>query len=401
MRNLFKITCLVLITLNSLNAQRKEVYLKSFDVNKQTIATINLQNISVSIEESFDDRIYFDYSIEFTDYSKKEIDDLLKKIEVDASLLNNYLTLRASSESKMTVSSFELKSSDRNGIGVVYEDSGLKNKKTNINKENVIKRKSKESVILEINKNEVKNIENILSSFRQFEASGKQKEINVNDVKYKRSHFIVKIPSYVKLIVLGDNSNIELNPIFENVLEVTIENSSFRANELLNPKNKIKIEKGNFMVKKINGGDYILNSISNGLIGSISESKITSEFSKIEIGEIGKNNSITDFNGKLWFYDFSTEFKNFSLKSEYSKVHLFYPTTDFGLRIMANNAVNVTIFSKNGNSTGGESRVDSPYVLMDRKAKRIGDFSGDMNLEMDNGFTFLYEENFESNKEND
>ena len=65
--------------------------------------------------------------------------------------------------------------------------------------------------------------------------------------------------------------------------------------------------------------------------------KITSEFSKVEIGEIDKKSTITDFNSEYWFYNWSTDFNRFSLYSEYSKIHMFYPKTNHSIKVIGNN----------------------------------------------------------------
>ena len=117
---------------------------------------------------------------------------------------------------------------------------------------------------------------------------------------------------------------------------------------------------------------------------------ITSNFSKLEIGEIQENTKITDFNGKLWFYDFSEDFKDFNLKSEYSKIHLFYPKTDFNITAMGNNAINIKIHYPNKEIVGGTATADSLYKMINKKAKGIGKYSGDMQLEIDNGIIHIY-----------
>ena len=66
--------------------QTTEVLLKeSFPANENTILNLDLDNVAIVFEESFDDKIHLDYKMTFTRYPKKKKEKLLKGVNVKAS----------------------------------------------------------------------------------------------------------------------------------------------------------------------------------------------------------------------------------------------------------------------------------------------------------------------------
>jgi hypothetical protein len=378
---------LTLITSIPLQAQKYQIYSNSFDVNEQTTAIFNLEKTTVSIEESTDDKMHLDYRIEFENYHKSEIQLILDNINVEANLFSNHLTLTASSITKVADITYKIKT--LNSLVIKEEFFKLKE-----NSNNTV-RKHKDSVIKEINKSPKEIFKDFFKAIKTEDKNGKSKKINKSNVKIMKSHFIIKIPPYLKLTINGKESQVTLFSDFENELRVILKRGFFKAKQLNNTYNKIKIEDADFKVEGIIGGDYTLNSIRKGLIGSIENAKITSEFSKIEIGEINNNVAITDFNSKYWFYNWSKDFTRFDLFSEYSKIYCFFPKTNYSLKVVGNNTFNhfdnVTIEMQ-------PTKNEVKFNMMEVKVKGKSKSSGHINFDIVHGVIYTFNNMFYPNK---
>lgn len=147
-----------------------------------------------------------------------------------------------------------------------------------------------------------------------------------------KSRFTIKVPDYLILKIRGNEAQIKMEDEMTNELSMDLDRGSFKAVSLSNIQNKIKVNYIRyFKVESIEGGDYTINNVNKVLIGSINGTRIHSEFSKFEIGEIQGGNIITDFNSEFWFYNWTQNFKRFNMYSEYSKINLFYPESKYSL----------------------------------------------------------------------
>ncbi|MCK5402071.1 MAG: hypothetical protein KAJ28_10605 [Flavobacteriaceae bacterium] len=395
----FKLLFLMLITSITLQAQKHQIYSKSFDVNEQTTAIFNLDKTTVSIEESKDDKIHFDYNMEFINYSKKEIDSIIDNINVGATMFENNITLQATSSNITPGGSYSV-DEPYNKI-IIGHFMDIRIAQQNSLKSNSIKelnkiRKSKNLINKEINKNTYKNIDEFLKYFKSIDKKGKGKSITEKNVKAYLTYFVIRLPYYVKLSINGKGSNISFKNQIFNELIMDLDRGFFKAASLSNPYNKIKADYlTRFRVEEIIGGDYTLKNIIKGLIGSIENAEIVSEFSKIEIGEIGENVTITDFNSKYWFYNFSNNFKRFDIFSEYSKIHLFYPETDFSFEVFGNNTINHIDDIK---IEMQPTRNGEKFHMMSRKANGKTHFSGAINFDIIHGVIYTYNDTFKPNK---
>jgi len=385
----FKSLVLMFITSSNIYAQRKQVYSKVFDVNAQTTAIFNLDDSAVVIEPSNDDKVHLNYAIEFDGFSEKEIDSLFDKIKVDASIYDNHLTLKLNN----IVKSQEYYT--YNGTGSLFISDLLKSNK--VNKKDTIIRKFKDSILREIRvKYRGKQIDSIGNWFKIKEKDGAIKSLKeMGGVKITKGQFVIKIPSFVKLTINAKSAYITFNGEIENELSVSLKRGKLSAKQLTNRYNQFKIEEAGFEVEVIENGDFILNNISKGLIGSIYNTKITSEFSKIEIGEIQLNSRITDFKSEYWFYNWSADFKRFDLFSEYSKIHYFYPEADYSLKVVGNNTVTYLGKTK---VTMQPTKKDEKFNMMERKARGEGRFSGQINFDIVHGIIYSHIDNFTSNR---
>ena len=91
----FIYSILLLFSLNSTFSQTEEVILKkSFSANKNTILNLDLNNVAIIFEESFDDKIHFDYVMIFGKYSKRKREIILKQTKVKTLKRDDLITLK-------------------------------------------------------------------------------------------------------------------------------------------------------------------------------------------------------------------------------------------------------------------------------------------------------------------
>ncbi|BAO76707.1 hypothetical protein WPG_2477 [Winogradskyella sp. PG-2] len=326
----------MLITSVMSYGQRHQVLKKSVEVDKNTSVVLNFQNIYLAIEESTDGKIHFDYAMEFEGYSKKEIQKKLNELVAEVSSSDNHVTLKAKSINQITFSYFELKSD--HGLYIEGDFFDMK-------KDSVI-RKSKDSLLGQIKNNNrtkwSKNpLEYINGRFKKMDKDGKLSNIRKGNVDIMRSQFVIKVPPFVKLNINAQNSGVHFRIDMQNELSISIKEGTLKTKALMNTYNVIRIDNANFEAEAISGGAYNFKNVKNGKIGSVQQVKIDSEFSKLEIGEIGKNISITDFNSEYWFYNWSDFFDRFNLYSEYSKIHFWYPRKNHSIKVIGNNTINL------------------------------------------------------------
>ena len=90
---IFSILFLLSVTISF--AQKEELILKkSFKVDENTTLNLDLDNVAIVFEESFDDKIHFDYSMTFGKYSKRKRQIIKKQSKIKTSQKNNLLTLK-------------------------------------------------------------------------------------------------------------------------------------------------------------------------------------------------------------------------------------------------------------------------------------------------------------------
>ncbi|MCK0110190.1 hypothetical protein MWU58_12855 [Flavobacteriaceae bacterium S0825] len=378
---LFKSKILVLMLITSITtfAQNELIYSKIFDTNSSTTAIFNLENTAVAIEESIDDKIHFDYKIEFKNYSKKEIKSFLDNIKVEATMFENNITLDAKSATKVSQTSYAFDTP----FGLTLESDFFKT--DSMTQKSM--RKSKDSIIKLINDESLSKV--ILKSVKFLDNDNNEKPIDFDKVKMYKSQFVIKLPNSVSLKINAKESQITFRNDMTNELSIDLNKGLFKAKKLINNYNKIKIVKASFKSEKIVGGNYDFINVSNGLIGSIKNIKINSELSKLEIGEIEKNITITDFNSEYWFYNWSTDFGRFNLYSEYSKIHYFYPESDYSLKVVGNNTVNYLGETK---ITMQPTKNGKKFKMMERKPRKEGVFAGAINFDIVHGVIYSYDD---------
>lgn len=335
MKTLFKICLLMLITSVSLNAQDfRKVSSKSIPATKDMSVVFNFKNTSVIIEEATDGKVSYDYSMEFTGYTRKQIGEALKKVNIKSAHSDNHITLEVNSDKAMLLVNYSVDDASK----LLFQP---KKSSFNTKSNDTIVRVSKDSLLKVIQQNRKPNPKQFLQQFTFFKGNDRNNmfnEVSSKRVDIMKSKFVIKIPPFIKLNINADNSNIYFNGEIQNELSITQTKGSLKVKELRNAYNNIKLDNiFSFEAENIIGGNYNFKSVYSSNIAEISQAKIESEFSKIKLGEIGKKTTITDFNSEYWFFNWSKDFERFNLYSEYSKIHLFYPKANHSMSVIGNN----------------------------------------------------------------
>jgi len=390
MKQYFKSMLVLLVTVNMLSAQREVVFTKSFETNQTTSAIFNLSNTSIIIEASKDEQLHFDFALEFKGYSKNEIREQLAGIAIEATKFDNHITLMANSVSKIGNISYTLATSDE----LVLKFNAEATKKQEIY------RKSKDAIISEINAEGFTGSsmpsDYVDRHFKVKTKNGELKNITDENVKIIKSYFVIKIPASLKLNINATESQIRFKSDVYNELAVFLNRGDFSAALLSNPYNSIKIENAGFKAHILVGGTYDFNTVSRALIGSLENVNLNSEFSKLELGEVGKQVKINDYNSEYWFYNWSSDFKRFDLRSEYSKIHLFFPeTNDFRFKVVGNNTINhLNNVSINMQPTSKGEK----FNMMERKPNGKSEFAGEIYFDIVHGIIYSHDDTLVDSK---
>lgn len=378
------IVLLMLITSITLTAQRHRVIQKEFDVDKNSSIVLNLDNISVAFEESTDGKIHFDYVMEFDGYSKKKMKTMLEEIEVEVMGSKELVSLKAKSKSQIAVETMAFNTPH----GISINDIGFKTKKDSII------RKSKDSLLREINLHNRLRLKNNMKyfneRFKMIDENGKLKNITKGSFKLLRSEFVIKLPPFVRLTINAKSSNLYFRNDTQNELSIISKDGSIKAKSIANAYNKIEVEGAGFEAIELIGGDYTFKNVFTGKIGEVSNAKINSEFSKIEIGEIGKQTKITDFNSEYWFYNWYQDFERFNLYSEYSKIHLFYPKTNHSMKTVGNNTKH--IFGKGFEANLQPTRNGEKFTMMTKAARYENAPINEIHFDIIHGIIYTHED---------
>ncbi|MFD1063412.1 hypothetical protein ACFQ1Q_09165 [Winogradskyella litorisediminis] len=376
---------LIFITSVSVFAQRHRIIQKEFEVNKNTSIVLNLDNISVAFEEATDGKIHFDYVMEFDGYSKKKISAMIDEIEVEATGSAEVVSLKAKSKRRVNIETFQFNSPHGISIRDVHFNS----------RKDTIVRKSKDSLLREINQNNrprlKTNLKYFNDRFKVIDKNGNLKNLTKGSFKMVRSEFVIKLPPFVKLTINAKSSNLYFRNDLQNELSITSNDGAIKAKAITNIYNKIEVEGAGFEATNLIGGDYIFKNVINGKIGEISNARIDSEFSKFQIGEIGKQTKITDFNSEYWFYNWSESFERFNLFSEYSKIHLFYPKTNHSMKTVGNNTKNL-IGNNEFEINMQPTRNGEKFTMMTKAAKNENAPINEIYFDIIHGIIYTHED---------
>lgn len=373
----FKLCILLLISSTSLLAQKVNIYTKKIETNINTTALLKLTIGSVEIESSPDENFYIEYNLNFKNYSerkrKKTIKRFLEKVKIKADINNNHITLV--DNTIFYLSNFYYPYWQKNDTVI---ENKITYKSKNIFLEEV-KEKSKPTSVTS----------DIINRTTRF--SEQQKKELINDIENKRKKmytksFVIKIPKNLKVTIDAKNAKVRINDNLSNKLSIRLSRGKLVAKNLSNNNNVIKVKDASFFVENINGGELSINNVRKGLIGSINEVNLSSEFSNFEIGEIKQNNTIKGFSNDIIIHNFSNSFKKFDVTLEYSKFRFFDLTNDYQLNIYGHN----TIVDNNNDikkSTSSKNNTKNAFFVKKSNNKNLS--SGTINLNTNHSFIYI------------
>ena len=314
----YKILTIVLLIGLIANAQSQKNYKKTFEVSKKTILNFDTDNIDVTFKIWNKDEVKIDFSLDFINYSTKEIEEISNKVEIQAAFAGTFgnkdwLEIRSVSNKSLARLSYEIKD------GSFY----ITNFSTNNGKEKT--HKSVKELIASLQKKE--------TGFQDFDGYVvfKNDSIPVADlektnhkgVKSIRSNYVIYLPAYLALNVQSNRASVTFEGELTSKIAGAFYDSTLKAESLTNPGNAIKFLNGTVKIGAISQGMYSFRNVTNGMIGKISDANITTEFSKFQIGEITKNSTFKDFKSDITIYNLNENFETIKMHGEYSDIKLF------------------------------------------------------------------------------
>lgn len=372
----FKLFLLMFLTSIAITAQKETIYTKSFKTNKYTTALLKLSGGLVEIELSPDDNFHAEYHIEFENFPERKKKGIIDKVKIEANINDNHIKLADKSEFHF--------------YGRYFIENYLIKK--NSTKEKTYIQKSKKSILEEINDNRLQKslYVSLIKNSNNYSEKKKEELISRYEKKKKKRHkktLVIKIPSSLNLTIDAKRTTIKINKSVQNNLSIRLNGGKFIAKLLSNQNNIVKVEDASFLVDEVNGGEFTLNNIKKGLIGSISKAKLSAEFSNLEIGELQKGNNFKGFSNNILIHNFSDDFEQFDLFLEYSKVHYFKLKNDYELNAFGYNTL-VNIDNVRGKIPLFKGNEKSKFFTIKRKGKGL--FSGTMNFDITHGFIYIH-----------
>lgn len=377
---------LFLLLTNISVAQTKEVLLKkSFKVDENTILNLDLDNANVHIIESEDDKIHFNYQITFYNYSRRKIDDLLDESLIKTSKTQNQIFLIAKNSKYLGIDIRFKPNIDftnfKNPINDVYKE--YINNFYKAYRDRKFVHITKDSLLREIDFSIGSDYENYIKkdidNFPQKKPLKTDKKIEKN--------FIIQVPKYVQLHIKSIESDINCDYDIETEFKMDSFKGIFKFKRINGVNTQITSSNGILETYSISNGKTDFRDMKKVIIGALTNTEIVTETSKIQIGEIGKNVSINDFNSKLYLYNFSKNFSKFSLKGDYSELN-FYNIKDnnFSMDVSGFN----TALNMNGvKTTFGISKEEKMTKILQKKRKENIPFLGNIEVELKHGIINL------------
>ena len=368
----FIYSILFLFIVNITFSQTKEVILKkSFKVNENTILNLDVDNVAIVFEESFDDKIHFNYNMTFIRYPKSSMQKLLNGVNVKTSKKGNNITLDVKNSMYVGVNSNYFYTMDSLKSAITYYWKTYRKNKSVY--------KAKETMLNEI----ANSVGNDLEDFLVKNKNKYKNEEYSNSRKKNVKSFIIKAPKYILFKIKALHSNLTFKYDIEKTIDINAFKGELKFKRLLSKDNRFVLMNGFFQAEEINGGTYNLKDVYPTKIGVIFNAKLETETSNLQIGEIGKNVQINDFNSKLYFYNFGKDFTKFDLNGDYSKLNLYkVKTSKYNLNVYG---FNTTLNMNEIKATFGISKEKKMTKILEKKVKLNETSSGNIEIELKNG----------------
>lgn len=312
------------------NSQIYEVYKKSFDAGNLKNLVLEFEGTYVLIEKSKDNMVHFDFNIEFTNYSQKEIEAFLKNVNASGNINHQNLEFKSITNNHLGNVVYSLETL----YGISFEGNNI-----SFDDNSSLKyRKSKQYFLSLNNTSKIESLKNYLKNLRELDNDGKKRKINPDKVKVSKTKFTIKVPEHLNYQVKARKSDINFNHDISTTISLNTKDTNLTFKNLNNSINNFDIVNGNFNAAAINGGTFAFNHVKNINIAAVNNVRFDGEFCQFNIGEIGQNVNINDFNSKFWIHNFAKEFEKFEMTTEYSEINLFYPEhTDYLLTTFGHN----------------------------------------------------------------
>ncbi|WP_439130152.1 hypothetical protein [Polaribacter sp.] len=363
-------------------AQTKKVLInKSYTVDENTVLNLDLDNADVHIITSKDDKIHFNYQMTFYNYSKRKIDILLDKSIVKTTKKKNQIFLKAKNSAFLGIdikyhSNFDYKNFD-NPINIVYKNYVQNFLK--IYKERKHLYKTKDSLIAEINFSIGNDFDNYIKKDID---NYPHKKASKSDRKIEKK-FVIEVPKNVSLKIKALESDIKLDYDVETNFKMESFKGFFKFKRLNGKNNQINSSNGILETYGLKNSTLKFRDMSKVNIGVISNSKMKLETSTINVGEIGKNVIVTDFDSKIHLYNFNENFKKFNLKGNYTELNLYkVKETNFSMDVFG---LNTTLNMDGIKTSFGTSKEKDMFKILQKKRKENIPFLGSIEAELKNG----------------
>lgn len=352
----FIYSILFFLSITSIHAQNEELVLRnSFEVNENTILNLDIDNATIQFQESNNNTISFAYSIVFSDNSEETKYKVFKNINANVAKDNNVINLEV--KNSMYLGELHTLNVDFN----IYQENIKEFFK--IRNPNKFLYKSKDSVISEINSSLGPDVNDF---FKKLKRDNPNKDFGKSSRKFKQK-FIIKAPKYLLIKIKALHSKINFNYDLLKPIELNSFNTYLKFKSLQSNKNKFSLHSGIFQSEKVTGGTYFFKDVKKVSIGTISDVKLDTENSKIQIGELGKHVKFNDYSSNFNFYNFSKNFTNFNLVGDYSELSLYkVKESNYEMNVTGyNTALNLN----NAKTTFGVSGDKKLTKILEKKPK--------------------------------
>ncbi|WP_422107766.1 hypothetical protein [Winogradskyella sp.] len=356
--------------------EKYTIYKESFATDNNTTLVLNLESTGVKIIGSPDDKVHIEYTMEFNNYRKKRMKEAIDRLKISGKKEGNKITYTAKSKNMF----------HRYDRHYYFEDLliGRLAKKDSMRFEKPkVVRKSLDSVVEEIKQSDFLHRKRMLRAINREPRPVKRKK----NTKLIISKMVIMIPSHIHVRATAENSSMYFDDDFQNRLTLNARNSKLKFKSVGNPLNILDVDNGNFWAQEITDGSYSFANSRSVTIAKLSNAEINSEFTKVQVGEIGKNVKLVDFNSEYFLYNWAKDFEHFELTSEYSKVHLFSPKLDYHFIAFGNNTKSFTGAHQVNMSA---TKKNEKEKMIERNPKGNNHFSGEIYFDIMNGIIYSY-----------
>lgn len=359
---------LIVFTPTTIFCQTKSVFNTSFDVKNTDKLELNIDNIPLQIKESSDDKIHIDFKITFHNYSNKEQDSVIQQIHLEKINKGSLLKMKIFSDQEM------------------YRRQHTANKKMTEEFLKIFKNfitnsflsskpMTKKEFLQEYQLEEERN--------REYFGEHKKDVLEKRGGKYQENLFTVFIPKRLVNSIKMEAKHCKFNfdqEVLKNV-DIFADGGYMKIRKIEG--SKIIRFNGSSFIRETENSELTIRSCVRNRIGGVKKTTVKIDESTLEIGEIGEDVKITDFNSKIYLYNFNEKFEKFNLEGEYSTIFFYEPKQDYSMTCYGNNTK--FYFKNNDTDVVSKSSIAGrKSKIMERKPKRDKPFSGDINFDITN-----------------